>query len=501
MNKESNTALRGPMLFIAALVLTAGNFIAVLDTTIANVSVAHIAGALGASNSQGTWVITSYAVAEAITVPLTGWLAKRFGTTRVFSYAMVSFGICSALCGLSNSLGFLIFARVLQGLSGGPLLPLSLTLLLRAFPKDKMALANGMWSITILVAPVVGPILGGWLCDEYYWPWIFFINVPITAICGSILFIMFRNQKEDLEKRPIDKVGLFLLITWVGALQLMLDEGKDKDWFASNYIVTLAIVAVIGFAAFMIWEITQHDPVVDLTIFRHRGFSASVLTLSLVFGAFFGINVLTPLWLQTNMAYTATWAGLATSWSAVAALTVVPIAASLSMKIDGRRLIFCGAIWMGLITFIRSFLNTDTDFWTIAIPLLVMGFGMPFFFVPITAQAMTSVEPREMDSASGLMNFLRTLSGAFATSIVNTVWENQTNYKHEQLSVLIDSSGTYFRKLTESGLDTEVARGIIDQLTTNQSIMLATNDVMLYCSIVFVIAAFAIWLGPNTVKR
>ena len=502
MKQESDTSFQGPMLWITALVLTAGNFVAILDSTIANVSVAHIAGALGASNSQGTWVITSYAVAEAITVPLTGWLTRRFGTVRVFRYALIAFGIGSAMCGLAHSLGFLIFSRVLQGFAGGPLMPLSLTLLLRIFPKNKAATANGLWATTTLVAPVVGPILGGWLCDEYTWPWIFYINVPIAIICGLILTMVFRHQKEEQQKHPIDKIGLLLLVIWVSALQIMMDEGKDKDWFASNYIITLAIIAAIGFAAFMIWEITQKkDPIVNLSVFRHRGFSASVLTLSLAFAAFFGINVLTPLWLQTNMAYTATWAGLATAWTGVSALIIAPFVGALSARVDGRKLVFFGVLWMGAVTFIRSFLNTDVDFWTISIPLLVMGFGLPFFMIPISAQAMMSVEPHEMDSAAGLMNFLRTLSGAFATSLVNTVWENQTHYKHEQLSVLIDSSGTYFRSLTESGIDTEVARGIIDQITTSQSVMLATNDIMLYSSVAFAIAAFAIWLGPSTRKH
>ncbi len=502
MKQESNTEFRGPMLWIAALILTAGNFVAVLDSTIANVSVAHIAGDLGASNSQGTWVITSYAVAEAITVPLTGWLTRRFGTVRVFRYALIAFGICSALCGLAHSLGFLIFARVLQGLAGGPLMPLSLTLLLRIFPKNKAGTANGLWATTTLVAPVIGPILGGWLCDEYSWPWIFYINVPIAIICGFVLYLLFIHHKEEAQKHPIDRIGLLLLIIWVGALQIMMDEGKDKDWFASNYIITLAIIAAVGFAAFMIWELTQDkDPIVDLSVFRHRGFSSSVLTLSLAFGAFFGINVLTPLWLQTNMAYTATWAGLATAWTGVSALLISPLATTLSTRIDGRKLVFFGVLWMGAVTFVRSFLNTDVDYWTISIPLLVMGLGMPFFMIPISGQAMMSVNPEEMDSAAGLMNFLRTLSGAFATSLVNTTWENQTNYKHEQLSVLIDSSGTYFRNLTESGIDTEVAQGIIDQITTSQSVMLATNDIMLYSSVAFAIAAFAIWLGPSTKKR
>ena len=498
--EETKWELNGPALLITALVLAAGNFVAVLDTTIANVSVAHIAGGLGASNSQGTWVITSYAVAEAIMVPLTGWLAKRFGAVKVFCISLVGFGFFSAVCGLANSLGMLVIARVLQGLAGGPLLPLSLTLMLRVFGARRAAAANGVWAMTTLVAPVTGPVLGGWLCDEYSWPWIFYINVPFAFASTAALYFLFRNHKEKTDQSPIDKIGLVLLVIWVAALQIMLDEGKDHDWFESNYIITLAIIAAIGFAAFMIWELTEPNPVVDLKVFRHSGFWTSTVSLCLMFGAFFGINVTTPLWLQTCMNFTSTWAGRTTCVQGLAALTVATLAARLSGTKDCRKLIFCGILWMALITYIRSFMDTDVDYWIAAIPLFMMGLGLPFVFVPISTQSMMSVLPEEMDSAAGLINFCRSLTGAFATSIINTYWENQTNYKHEQLSYLLDSYGEYFNGLIRSGIDPEVARGIIDRLTTQQSIMLATNTVMQACAVVLVIAAFSIWFGPNTNK-
>ncbi len=499
-SEETKWELNGSALLITAFVLAAGNFVAVLDTTIANVSVAHIAGGLGASNSQGTWVITSYAVAEAIMVPLTGWLTKRFGAVKVFIFSLVGFGFFSALCGLATSLGMLIAARVLQGLAGGPLLPLSQTLMLRVFGMKRQPAANGLWAMTTLIAPVAGPILGGWLCDEYSWPWIFLINVPFTFGSAIALFFMFREHKEKTVQNPIDKVGLILLIIWVSALQIMLDEGKDKDWFASNYIIALAIIAAIGFAAFMIWELTEPNPVVDLRVFRHSGFWTSVLSLCLAFGAFFGINVTTPLWLQTCMGYTSTWAGLATAVEGIAALSVASFVAKLTGRKDCRKLIFGGILWMTLVTYGRSFMNTDVDIWIVAMPLFLMGFGLPFMFVPITAQSMLSVLPDELENAAGLQSFCRSLTGAFATSIINTFWENQTNYKHEQLSYILDGTGEYFRQITASGVDPQIARGLIDQLTTQQSIMLATNTVMQFCAVALLIAAFSIWFGPNTNK-
>ena len=498
--KEDSWQLEGPSLLITALVLAAGNFVAVLDTTIANVSVAHIAGGLGASNSQGTWVITSYAVAEAIMVPLTGWLAKRFGAVKIFCISLVGFGFFSGVCGLAVSLNMLIGARVLQGLAGAPLLPLSLTLMLRIFGNKRAPVANGVWAMTSLIAPVTGPILGGWLCDEYSWPWIFYINVPFTFAAAIALYFMFRTHHEKTEQRPIDKIGLILLVIWVAALQIMLDEGKDNDWFESNYIITLAIIAAIGFAAFMIWELTEPNPVVDLKVFRHSGFWTSVLSLCLAFGAFFGINVTTPLWLQTCMGYTSTWAGLATGVEGVAALMVASFAAKMTGTKDCRKLVFCGILWMACVTYARSFMNTDVDYWIVTAPLFCMGFGLPFMFVPISAQSMMSVLPEEMDSAAGLMNFCRSLAGAFATSLVNTFWENQANYKHEQLSYLIDPQGEYYRSIIQSSVSPDVARGIINQLTSGQSIMLATNTVMQFCAVALLVAAFSIWFGPNTNK-
>src|SRR5215831_120883 len=291
--ESHSTALNGATLWLTAIVLATANFMAVLDMTIANVSVANIAGSLGISGTQGTWVITCYSVAEAIIVPLTGWLAGRFGPVRVFVTAMGLFGACSAFCGFSNSLGMLIVGRIMQGLSGGSLMPLSQTLLLKIFPKEKSGAAMALWAMTTLVAPVLGPILGGWLCDNWSWPLIFFINVPIALMASPIAWRMLRRYEEPLQRAPIDRVGLALLVVFVGALQLMLDLGKDRDWFESGLISALACVAAVGFVAFLIWELTEAHPIVDLRVFRHRGFAAGVLTIALGFGAMFGANVLT----------------------------------------------------------------------------------------------------------------------------------------------------------------------------------------------------------------
>lgn len=490
-----DAALTGGMLWVAAVMLALANFIAVLNMTIANVAVPNIAGSLGATTSQGVWVITAYAVGEAITVPLTGWLSARFGSVRVFTTSMILFGVFSIVCGLSTSLGMLVVARVLQGLCGGPLMPLSQTLLMRIFPKDKVAAAIGLWSMTTLVAPVVGPILGGYLCDEYSWSWVFLMNAPLAIGFGLYAWKLLKRYQDKPILKPVDLIGMGILVIWVAALQLMLDEGKNLDWFASTQIIALAVIAVVGFAAFLIWELHEENPIVDLRVFRHRGFSVSVLTISLAFAAFFGMSVLTPLWLQSFMGYTATDAGLATAWTGVTALLVAPWVAS--SKRDPRMLVFVGVIWMGMATLWRTVANTDMGFWDIAIPLLVLGFGLPFFFIPSTGIALGSVDELEMDSAAGLMSFLRTLSGAFATSIVTTVWGDQMTRNHAELVGLTDRDQSVLAMLGNGGLTPDATNQVIDLMITSQSVMLSTNQVMTVIGFIFIFAASVIWLAPK----
>ena len=489
--------LQGGQLALGAIMLAMANFLAVLDTTIANVSVSNIAGSLGTSTSQGTYVITSYAVAEVISVPLTGWLASRFGAIRVFATCFILFGVFSILCGMANSMNMLVLFRVFLGLCGGPLMPLSQTLMLRIFPKDKGHAAIGLWSMTTLVAPIMGPILGGILCDQYSWPYIFYVKAPFAIIAGLMCWKLLQRYQGVVRKLPIDKIGLGLLIIWVAALQIMLDEGKDHDWFASTRITVLAIVAAIGFVAFLIWELTERNPVVDLRVFRHQGYRTSMLTLSLGFGAFFGITVLTPLWLQIYMGYTATIAGYSTAMMGVLAVFLAPLIANLATKIDPRPMVFAGVLWLGLWTLYRSHANMDMTFWQISMPMFFQGIGMPLFFVPLTGIALGAVLPREMDSAAGLMNFIRTLSGAFATSMVNTGWEHETRYVRAELAGLTDSTGHATQAMQQGGATLDQARGSMEWMLQGQSVMVATNKIFMIIAVLFVLAAFAIWLAPR----
>ncbi|AJQ94165.1 DHA2 family efflux MFS transporter permease subunit [Gynuella sunshinyii] len=494
---ESPKPLAGIQLLLGTLVLAMANFLAILDTTIANVSVSNIAGAMGTTSSQGTYVITSYAVAEAIAVPLTGWLAARFGSIRVFVTCFFLFGIFSIACGLATSMGMLVFFRILLGFCGGPLMPLSQTLMIRIFPANKSHAAIGIWSMMTLVAPIMGPILGGVLCDQLGWEYIFLVKAPLAIIAAFLCWKLLRSFETKTEKVGVDKVGLILLVIWVGALQLMLDEGKDLDWFSSTWIVFLAIVALLGFVAFLIWELTEKHPIVDLKIFRHRGFSFSMVTLSLAFGAFFGITVLTPMWLQMYMGYTATIAGYATATMGVLAVFIAPGIASLSSKFDPRPMVFLGVVWLGGWTLYRSFGNLDMTFAQISVPMLFQGLGTPLFFVPLTAVALGAVTFSEMNSAAGLMNFIRTLSGAVATSLVNTQWESQSTYVHAELAGLTDRTGAATDLMIQSGISKEQTIGIIDRLLHQESVMIATNHIFISISAIFMIAAFIIWFTPK----
>jgi len=488
--------LTGGALALTGLLLALGNFMVVLDMTIANVSVPNIAGGLAVAPNQGTWVITSYSVAEAIVVPLTGWLAGRFGAVRVFIAGIIGFGVCSALCGIAPSLGFLVLFRIMQGLCGGPIMPMSQTLMMRIFPPNQRGQAMGLWSMTTVVAPIAGPILGGTLCDNAGWPWIFYINLPVVAIVAFFAMRMLPAHDTPTEKRPIDVVGLLLLITFVGSLQIMLDKGKELDWFSSPFIVALACTAAVGFVAFLIWELTDKNPIVNIRVFRHRAYVGAVVTIALTFGAFFASIVLVPLWLQTSMGYTATWSGYVTAFGGVLAVVMSPVVPILMKRFDARALVSFGVLWLAGVSLIRSALTTDASYWVLALPFLAQGFAMPFFFIPTNQIALSAVPPQEMASAAGLSNFLRTTSAAFATSIVTTVWDNTSTKNHALLAGRLNADSTV-NMMTSSGMSHAQAVGQIDNLTTSQSVMLSTDHMFVLTSLVFVVAAMAVWASPK----
>lgn len=494
---EFSKPLTGSRLWFAGFVLALANFMVILDMTIANVSLPHIAGGLGVSPSQGVWVITSYAVAEAITVPLTGWIAGRFGAVRSYVFCLTGFAAFSFLCGISHTLTMLVFCRVGQGICGGPLMPLTQTLMMRIFPRHQHAQAMGIWSMTVVMAPIAGPILGGWISDNWSWPWIFFINLPVAVVCGFAAWRMLAASETPTQKARIDVVGMVLLVIWVGALQLLLDLGHERDWFGSSLIISLGVISGIGFIMFLAWELTEDHPAVNLRVWRHRGFSAGTVALAITFGTFFGSVVILPQWLQASMGYTATEAGYVTALNGVSALIMSPIAARLVGKLDARLMVSTGMLWMGFTALLRTQWNVEGTWWTFALPQLLQGFGMPFFFIPLTTLALGAVDPDETASAAGVQNFLRTLAGAFFASVATTYWFNQAQANRGVLTGSLNDPEATMRSLEGAGFSHEQARGVIDQLVEQQGMMLSTNHIFYVSVAFFVVAAMIIWLVPK----
>ncbi|MEJ7927880.1 DHA2 family efflux MFS transporter permease subunit [Sphingobium sp. AN641] len=482
---------------LAAVVLALANFMVILDLTIANVSVPHIAGDMGITLEQGTWIITGYAVAEAMSVPLTGWLAQRFGTVRMFAAGMIGFGAFSLLCGLSTTLTMLVVCRIGQGLCGGPIMPLSQTLLYRIFPPEQRAGVMGLWMTTTMLGPALGPIIGGGISDGWSWHWIFFINLPVAIACIFAALTLLRRAETPTVRLPIDRVGLVLLVFWIGSLQIMLDTGRDHDWFADPKIVLLAICAGVGFIAFIIWELTEDHPIVDIRVFRHWALSSGMLIFTLAFGAFFATVVIVPQWLQSSLGYTATQAGIVTASSSIGSVATAMIVLRLMKHFDERILIFCGILWLGVTALVRARWVTGGDFWTFVLPQLAQGFSVPFFMIPLTTLMLGSVPASETASVAGLQNFLRTVALAVATSVVLTLWGNAQRVAQTEIADRLAPQEVQ-RQLADAGFGPEQSRQMIAGIANQEAVTMALNHVFLLIAFVVALAAIVVWFIPRT---
>ena len=481
---------------LAGIVLAFSNFMVVLDLTIANVSIPAISGNLGISLDQGTWVITSYAVAEGVVVPLTGWLAERYGVVRVFLLALLGFGIFSALCGLSTTLGMIVACRIGQGLCGGPLMPMSQTLMARIYPPERQGTAMGLWAVTVMLAPALGPILGGYITDGFSWRWIFLINVPLALICAGAGFALLRKAETQRRRVPIDAVGLGLLVFWITCLQVMLDNGHDRGWFDDELIVVLALMALVGFVAFVIWELTDEHPVVDLRVFRHRGFGPAVVAMCAGFGAFFSGVVLVPQWLQVTLGYTAFNAGLATAVPAFSSMLVAPIVVRLAARADPRLLACGGILWIGAMISVRTLWTSNTDFTGIAIPLFLQGLGMPFMFMPLTMLLQNIVPREEAASGAGMQNFARTMAIALATALILTVWSDGQAVARTALASAMHPDMAD-AALGAMGMNDGARRAMMSLMVDREAMTLAANRAYLFSALATLLAAGLVWMIPR----
>ena len=492
--------LQGGALAMLTLVLSLATFMLVLDSTIANVAIPTIAGDLGASSSQGTWVITSFGVANAISIPITGWLAKRFGEVRLFLIATLLFVLASWLCGIANSLEMLIVFRVLQGAVAGPIIPLSQSLLLNNYPPEKRGMALAFWSMTIVVAPICGPILGGWISDNIHWGWIFFINVPIGLAVVLISWKILEGRESRISHQPVNTIGLILLALGVGALQLMLDQGRELDWFNSTEIVVLTIIAAVGLIALIIWELTDDNPVVDVSLFKSRNFTVGCVSTSLAFLVYSGTVVLIPLLLQQVYNYTATWAGLAAAPVGLLPILLAPIIGKFGNKIDMRILITVSFMVYALTFYWRAVtFEPEMTFMDVALPQFVQGLAVACFFMPLTTITLSGLPPEKMASASSLFNFLRTLAGSIGTSLTTFIWYNREAVHHTQLTEVINPynplSQQFFQTMGSFGLSEEQTASYIARQITAQGFIIGANEIFLVSAITFISLVVLIWFA------
>jgi MFS transporter, DHA2 family, multidrug resistance protein len=473
-------ALLGSRKAVTAVALALGTFMQVLDTSIANVSIPTISGNLGVSADQGTWVITSFAVANGVSVPLTGWLMQRFGVVRTFVMSVALFTVASLLCGVAWSLPSLIMFRVLQGAFSGPMIPGSQALLINVFGPSKRTAALSIWSVTTLVAPIAGPLLGGYISDNYNWQWIFLINVPIGLLCTWVCWSNLKSQETPTRKLPIDRVGLALLFVWVGALQIMLDKGKDLDWFNSIVIVGLLVVTVVGFAAWLTWELTEQHPIVDLSLFKSRSFALGTVAQCLGYAVFFGNVVLMPLWLQSYLGYTATWAGLVSAGSGVTAILTSLLMGQLMRRIDPRVLAACSLALFATSYFMRAAFTADSSFLVFAAPQLVQGLAMGLFFVSLLAVVFDGLPAHKVPAASGLSNFMRITAAGFATSLTTTFWDRREALHQSRLADTVTQYAPAYQQslstMHQSGMSDQVAAGVMTQAMVGQSYLLSSLD-------------------------
>ncbi|MDR1083801.1 MAG: DHA2 family efflux MFS transporter permease subunit [Deltaproteobacteria bacterium] len=491
--------LTGTNLLILTIALPLATFMQVVDTTIANVAVQTISGNLGASYSQGTWIITSYSVANAIVLPLTGPLAQRFGEKRLFLWSTGLFALASTACGLSQDMTALVIFRIIQGAVGGPMIPLAQSLLMNNYPREKQVMALALFSMTVSVAPVFGPIMGGYISDNFHWSWIFFINIPFGLAVLLLSSRVLAGRETKIKRPRWSGISFGLLALGVGAFQMMLDRGKDLDWFNSPSIQILAVIAVTGLTLLLVWEYSNPKALIDLSLFKYRNFCVGITLISAGMMLYMGTVVLIPLLLQTRYAYTATWAGLATAPIGILPVIMMPLLGRYSKHIDMRFVITAGFGVLAVTMHMRTGFEPGMDMRYVLLPQFIQGIGLACFFAPITSITFIGMDPGKIAGASGLYNCSRTLFSAIGASISTTFWERREALHQTRLSGLIDAYNPLatesLRRLTDLGMTQDQAAGYLERQIVNQSFIISANEIFQACSYCFLFLIILVWLS------
>lgn len=420
--------------WLVALTVMLPTLIEIIDTSVVNVSLDHIRGSLSAGIDESTWTITSYLVSNAIIIPMTGWLSRLFGRKQYLIFSISLFTLSSFLCGSAWSLQSLVLFRVLQGIGGGALQPISQSILLETFPRHQHGMAMAIFGIGIMFGPIIGPLLGGWITDNWSWHWIFYINVPIgiISIILTMLFIVDPPYMKRI-KLKIDYWGLMLLALGLGCLQIVLDKGQQENWFESNFIAGLSIISAASLILFVFVELYAEHPIVNLKAFRKISFSIGNLIMFMGFFNLFASIVLLPIYLQSLMGYTSFLAGFVLGPGGIATLIALPIAGFLVNKLNPKFLLAFGIIVNAFATHLMSEFNLYADFWTVIWPRIVLGIGMGFFFIPLTTLTMSGIKKEDMGNATGIYNLIRNLGGSFGVAFVTTMLSRRAQYHQTHL--------------------------------------------------------------------
>jgi len=478
---NTNDKITGKIIFIT-IALAMGSFLNMLNASIVNVSLTHIAGNFGIATSKSTWIITSYSVAEAIVLPLIGWLTLQFGTVKQYIWSTILFAMASLLCGMSFSLSSLIAARLLQGVVGASMIPLSQTLIMRIFPKKKRGIGMAIWTMTLILGPILGPVIGGTITDVASWRWCFYFSIPLCFLSSGVIYYVFKKEyaNEKFTKIKGDIVGIFLLISGIGSLQVFLEQGTDLDWFASPFIIILAITSFMSLSILGIWEWHHESPVINVRLFLNKNFTIGVFSLLIASAAFYMTAVILPFWLQNVMGYTSFISGKTTATLGLPILFLSPFIGKYTDKIDNRYITITGFIIFALVSFSTANYSLNVTSNYVSYTRALSGIGLAFFFVALNNVSLGSIKPTEIVAAAGIFNFMRNLGNSIGGSLFIPLWNHSQAYHHEVLASHIHTGNPNFLPIINSipgSLQAKLV--IINGLITKEAATMGVNDVLL----------------------